>query len=378
MFLYHGKYIEAQKQALDNEQTATENGRRATANATEASKLKQMIGLADKPLSEVEDQFAKDKETYGKNFPEDSQFYSPMLSHLWDAVLDRSKENASLNDKLKDLDLRFAIREGEKDKQIQELNTAVAESGNRLTQAITAFDDYRGTLEKEQVVSRESRYGRQGGEGQDGRLGGGDKPAANRSKRLKISGGSWRKWPPGYGRTTMDVPCGDVTHVDQHARTVWINIGRDDGLQRQMSFGVYGADNLDLGKAKKKATIEVTQIQGDHMAEARIVDDSDSDPIAPGDKIFTPLWSRGERSHFALAGVMNIDGDGRHAWRIVRNLIGINGGEVDCYADDSGKMAGGVTADTRSLIKGDDPKDSVALDTMSKIIRDAERVGATS
>jgi hypothetical protein len=81
--------------------------------------------------------------------------------------------------------------------------------------------------------------------------------------------------------------------VDQRSRTVWINLGRADGLDRQTAFGVYSGDADEMGKAKKKATIEVTKITGDHSAEARITEDKAADPITPGDKVFTPLWSPG-------------------------------------------------------------------------------------
>jgi hypothetical protein len=179
-----------------------------------------------------------------------------------------------------------------------------------------------------------------------------------------------------FDRPTIDRPLGEVTWVDQRSATAWINLGRADALDRQTTFSVYSADVMDLGKAQTKATIEVTKILGDHAAEARITSDKNSDPITEGDKIFTPLWSPGDRQHFALAGLMNLDGDGRNVPRIVRNLIRDNGGEVDCMMDESGNKLGEVTIKTRYVVRGDDPKDSKQIDAMSKILRDAERVGA--
>ena len=40
-----------------------------------------------------------------------------------------------------------------------------------------------------------------------------------------------------------------------------------------------------------------------------------------GDKVFTPLWSPGQQNHFALTGIMNLDGDGRNQLSVVRGLI---------------------------------------------------------
>ena len=84
----------------------------------------------------------------------------------------------------------------------------------------------------------------------------------------------------------------------------------------------------------------------------------------------------GEHQHFALVGIMNIDGDGRNAVGTVRNLITSNGGQIDCMVDESGNKVGEVTPGTRCVVRGDDPKDTKQTETMSKILRDAERFGA--
>ena len=65
-----------------------------------------------------------------------------------------------------------------------------------------------------------------------------------------------------------------------------------------------------------------------------------------GDKVFTPLWSPGQQNHFALTGIMNLDGDGRNQLSVVRGLINENGGAVDCWLDEQGHKQGQITADT--------------------------------
>ena len=95
-----------------------------------------------------------------------------------------------------------------------------------------------------------------------------------------------------------------------------------------------------MSAAAKKASIEVTQVLGDHLAEARVYDDKVADPIVPGDKIYTPLWTPGEKRHFALAGFMDVNGDGKNDIQAVKDMIAINGGVVDCYIDDKGKLVG--------------------------------------
>ena len=135
--------------------------------------------------------------------------------------------------------------------------------------------------------------------------------------------------------TKIDVFDGEIRWVDQRLGMVWINLGRADALPRQITFSVYPPDTTDLTAAGgQKASIEVTQILGDHLAEARMLDDTISNPIIPGDKIHTPLWAPGEKKHFALAGFMDVFGDGKSHLQTVIDLIKMNDGIVDAYIDE--------------------------------------------
>jgi len=176
------------------------------------------------------------------------------------------------------------------------------------------------------------------------------------------------------------VPNGEITWVNQRNNTVWINLGKADALRRQITFSVYPADLTNLTIKGKKASIEVTQILGDHLAEARVLEDDVANPITPGDKIYTPLWSPGEKRRFALAGIMDLDGDGKSDLQTVMNLIAVNGGVVDCYIADSGpnknKMVGRITVNTNCLILGDAPTEGNAdqIPAFSKITDDAKQL----
>ena len=86
------------------------------------------------------------------------------------------------------------------------------------------------------------------------------------------------------------------------------------------------------------------------MVEARILDDKVSDPIIPGDKIFTPLWSPGEQRHFALAGLMDIDGDGHSDLEPLMNIIQSGRRRDRLLHPDNGKdknrVKGAITVNT--------------------------------
>jgi hypothetical protein len=126
-------------------------------------------------------------------------------------------------------------------------------------------------------------------------------------------------------------------------------------LARQTSFAVYPADTSDVTDAGNKASIEVIQVQGAHLAEARIVDDDVADPIMPGDLIHTPVWAPGQRQHFALNWRIDVDDDGKSDLELVRNVITMNGGVVDFWVADDGQFNGEMTTNTRYLLTGKEP-----------------------
>jgi hypothetical protein len=161
---------------------------------------------------------------------------------------------------------------------------------------------------------------------------------------------------------------------------VWINLGAADALTRLTTFSVYPGDAVDLSKAVKKASVEVTQLLDDHMAEARVIDDKDADPILPGDKVHTPTWSPGERKHFALAGFMDIDGDGTNDQGKVRNMITASGGVVDAVVDEKGKREGSLSIGTRYFIQGTAPdakRTPEWYQGYSKMIKEADALAIT-
>ena len=164
-----------------------------------------------------------------------------------------------------------------------------------------------------------------------------------------------RKDEPG----SFEVADGRISWVNQNG-TVWINLGTADSLRRQVTFSVFDADLHDAAKASKKGSIEVTRLLGDHMAEARITNDDPTNPILTGDNIYSQIWHRGKKLHFALTGVIDIDGDGQSDMQLARDLIELNGGVVDAYLDDDGKVQGEITANTRYLVSGEAPEKSAS------------------
>jgi hypothetical protein len=175
---------------------------------------------------------------------------------------------------------------------------------------------------------------------------------------------------------------GYITWVDERRGIVYVNLGRADGLQPLTTFSVYPEKPTTVTKESAKASIEITAIRGDHEAEARILPGETSklaDPIMPRDKIYSPVWSRGTKKHFALAGFMDIDGDGRSDLAVVRSLVTGNGGVVDLQLDDKGEQQGAISPETDYLVLGTPPDSRTAsketVDNFSRAVGAAKSNG---
>lgn len=177
---------------------------------------------------------------------------------------------------------------------------------------------------------------------------------------------------------TFENPDGDITWVNQGSGVVWLSLGSADGLRRQVSFGVYDVDENNLVQSESKGTIEITRIMGEHLSEARITSDSLSDPILPGDLVYSAIWQPGQHLRFALAGFMDIDDDGESDRDMIRRIITMNGGVIDAEVDDEGVRTGVMSIHTRYLVLGERPTertDQETLRTYIRMISEAQQLG---
>jgi hypothetical protein len=176
----------------------------------------------------------------------------------------------------------------------------------------------------------------------------------------------------------FESPDGEVKWVNQRQRLVWIDVGRGDGLMRQTTFSVFDHDINGVTNAKSKGRIEVVRLTDEHMAECSILEDTPANPILPGDVIHTPTWSPGQRLHFAMAGVMDIDGDRVDDYDVVRNIITLNGGVIDAELKPDGTRTGKMDVNTRYLVLGAPPDETStdrALSEFKKIHDEVSRYG---
>ena len=156
-------------------------------------------------------------------------------------------------------------------------------------------------------------------------------------------------------QTTFEHEDGKIVYASQKQRIVWINLGEADKVNTQITFSVYDKEESVLTEGAQKGRVEVVEVLGPHMCQAKILEDDITNPILPGDKVHSPAWQPGRSIHFALAGLMDINDDRRSDRAYIRNLIFMNGGEVDSELTDEGEVKGRLTRDTRYLVIGQRP-----------------------
>lgn len=375
-FLFFRQYDEATIEAAKAREDAN-SSRTAYNNSEEFNrKLKEMLGFAETDkIDTIDEKYREDMETYASTFAEDNRYYRPVLQYLHDTIVELKQELEAEKTARVKVEADLVAREEVVKPQIDKAKAAAGQAGEELTEERSKFEKDRSDfIAKQNALAAKLEAARKEGEATLAKLQDTLNDTVKRFNIVKQLAEDRGEKLKSVQKETFEVADGEITWVNQRNGTVWINLGRADSLGRQTSFSVYAADTNDVTKSGKKASIEITQLLGDHVAEARIIEDRISDPILPGDKIHTPVWSPGTKTHFALTGVIDIDGDGKSDLEKVRSLIAINGGVVDAWMDDK-DIHGKMTVDTRYLVKGSAPTKPEAINLQSKMIGDADKLG---
>ncbi|MGA2796699.1 MAG: hypothetical protein ABSE63_03860 [Thermoguttaceae bacterium] len=380
-FLCYRKYTDTEKSLQAALADGSKKSREADMARDEVNKLKKdFIGVPDtERIEELSAQFAEDMKKYGGAYSQESQFYRPLVEKMFQTIQDKNKELVATKEENQQLTAKYELREAGKDAQLKEFADQVNRVSQDLKSREETFSRERTQITDDQNKIREQlKTAQKDAETEKTTLEAKASDSESQLKKTQEVAKKLRADNASLTRETMDVPDGEISRINQRNGTVWIDLGKADNLNPLITFSVYPADPSNLGKGAKKASIEVTQILDDHLAEARILDDKIADPIMPGDKIYTPIWNPGDKRHFALAGFMDINGDGKNNLPLLRNLIKLNGGVVDCDVDEKGKVSGEISVETRYLVLGDKPSEkgeAAGLAAYSKIRGDAENLG---
>lgn len=149
---------------------------------------------------------------------------------------------------------------------------------------------------------------------------------------------------------------GEIQYVVPPGNLVLINLGSADSLRAGVQFGVIAADTINLQDAPVKATIEVVKVLNANSSQARVIGSASyRNPLIPGDKIYSPFWAPGRKVKIALAGEIDIDGDGRSDIDQLRSMIELAGAEVAAVITKTGAVEGKLDASVRFLVIGEQP-----------------------
>ncbi len=389
-FLYYRKSEEKIREAAAAREAQSRDQRAAEQALFQVQALKSMIGwgdtgtdgLDDMPgmdenMQEIIKAFREDMAAYGEGLPEEDRNYRNLPRNMETAIRERNanlveantREQTLVTEKqnieqreIKRADLAEAAQKKEADEYAKER----AEFVNYKTSIKADFDSM--LAENEQKIDRYKV--------EQTKLNSEKAQLATEVNNLTNLLAGARERLERLRETNFETPDGRITNINQRSRTVWINLGLADGLRRQTTFAVYDRDDAGVMKPERKGAVEVTRVIDQHLAEARILEDDLNDPILPGDLIHSPAWRPG-KVHFALAGFMDINGDGESDRELVRSLITMSGGVIDAEVHEDGSRTGALTNNTRYLIRGDRPSEKsgpAAIQGYSEMDRDAKNL----
>ena len=155
--------------------------------------------------------------------------------------------------------------------------------------------------------------------------------------------------------------------------SVFIDLGRLDGLEPNRAFVVYDQSVTNFEKDRHKATVEVVRVL-ESQAEARITGEDPTNPILSGDFVLTAVWDPGHTVRMALAGKFDMDNDGYDDTEKLEQLIKRNGGIVVARHNQDGEIQGKIDSTVRYLVLGAAP--NLGVDANPAVVRAMDEMEA--
>jgi hypothetical protein len=330
------------------------------------------------------------------NLPEDQRSYKKVLDGLQTVVRSYAAEKQKMAAELRDAKANYDAKTTEYEKAKQDLtkekDDKIAAYEAARKQIADELDQLNTSKTKmaEDIAAKEKDW--------SGKKQQYDDQVAKMNEKLGKMQTQIQLKSEDYNKVTSEFnvnsrPEGKIVWVNSVDNLAYINLGSEDLLRKRITFSVYDPSTTDVtsGKskdagvpdknaaivssAKKKGTIEVINITGPHMAECRIIESTNSAPILHDDVIFTPLWRPGQQEHFALVGLLDVDGNGVNDRAKIHDIIHQHGGVIDAETDDQGMAKGAVTYSTRYLIKGANDKAGSKDSGYNQLTSDAAALG---
>ena len=166
-----------------------------------------------------------------------------------------------------------------------------------------------------------------------------------------------------------------IVYVDPRGTSPYINLGSADRVKPQLTFTIHGLGADGRPSPQSKGTLEVVNVIGPHTSLARItsVKDRNRDPIVVNDVVYNPSWNPNIKKHIAIAGTIDLTGDGRDSLQeFIRSLERQNI-VVDAYVKPDGTPWGRITYQTDYLILGGAPSPDAQLGEAEKRVLEGRK-----
>lgn len=298
---------------------ATKNEPAGLSYAEQILEMKKKMGALEKSKNEAENNGKRNRDDYEKE------------------IAAARQAAADLDKKLKDtsakIDMALADKNKEYDDAIKKLMEALPNNEESLKKIVT--------LEAQR-----------------------DKALADLKKTVADMEIRIRKYEekiPQVDLLGFDQAKGKVITVDRGQTTVYINLGSADMVKPGLTFSVFGEGEYKA-TAERKASLEIVNVTDKHMSMARVTEIKNAArrPIVTGDQLYNPAWTPGLRDHVAIAGMIDLNSDGRDGTAEFVKALEKQGVIVDVWLDLKELQLKGalrkIGPKTSYLIIGDQPE----------------------
>lgn len=387
--------IASGEQALATEKLNTVNTQ-VQQMQSQAMRMKAMLGVGqfteaeieemksntsdDPDMKAIEDQFAKDMSYFGQQVPAEDRNYPALPRFLVDAIRDRNVQFASAREEATTIRTDANAKIANAEKATQAAETQRDEANKKVATLSTQFTEDRERMNQEKEATKDKLNQTVQDFNLFRRTASDETKTLGKKARLLQSTIDTQLLELNKLRSDrFETAQGEIRFVVRGGNIVTINLGSADALRPGVTFGVIDADETRLEDAKVKASIQVTQIQGAHLAQARVVAKPEiKNPIIPGDMIYSPFWAPGRVVKIALAGDIHLDGDKRPDNEAIKGQIKAAGAVVAAEVSPTGAVVGDLDASIRFLVIGDDPEaaESGDLETVAANDQAVAAIGA--
>jgi len=363
-FMFYRQSDEAKQKEAAAIKAESDAKQALSAAQNDVAALKRYLGFgATDAMRSIGQEVLKDMQLTAASLPEADRVYRKVVQHLNDIVQKKNQALALAENEKAQMKKERDDRERDANARIQQHDDEVKKAGADLAKVAADFKQSSDGLnaEKDKLLNERKDIEDKGNK----KINELQTNLADQTKKTKMAqtvAQEIQKQKEALEHTTFEIAHGKIQKVNQRTGRVFVNLGEADGLRRLMTFGVFTSATDDVSQAEKKASIEIVEILGPHLSEARITDDKFGNPVVQGDLVFTPIWAPGKRMRFALCGFIDLDRDGKSDLERVRSIIATNGAVIDAYQDLSGKVNGQITSETNYLVRGTPPDEKSTKD----------------